>query len=179
MEALAGRENAAGSLGAIWSKKSVGKAIYSLAALLLFASLFLTWYGQPHSGPNGFLIDLSYNVGGTAWQSLGSFAFVLAGIGAAALTLAVVRAASVGARGTMLGAATVSLLGLGATLLILYRILSPPGTDPFIARSIGAIPIERSLESGVFVGLAGALGIALGGCLSALEARRRLPRTTG
>lgn len=173
MEASAGQGTAADRLGARWRERPVGETIYSLGALLLLASLFVPWYGQPHSAPNFFLIDLSSDDGGTAWQSLGPVPFFLAAVGAAVLAAPLVRAGGGRARGTKLETAAVSVLGLSATLLILYRILFPPGVDTFFAQTVGPIPMERSLEGGIFLALAGALGIAVGGCLSLFKAHRR------
>jgi len=58
--------------------------------------------------------------------------------------------------------AVVGFFGLLAAVAILAGINWPPEVDP-----IDGIPIEQSNEAGIFLALAAALGIALGGCLSA------------
>jgi hypothetical protein len=52
----------------------------------------------------------------------------------------------------------VALLGALAVILILYRIIDPPGGD-----SLAGVSVDITLKLGIFLGLVSAAGIAYGG----------------
>lgn len=135
-----------------------GEAIYLVAAILLFVLMFFQWYGHQHSGPNSELVDLQLFGGGTAWQTLEVIPLFLMLAIVVAVGSAVLRLAGSDWKPAIPPAATVCVLGLLAAALILFRIISPPGID-----QLEGVPIERSLEIGIFLALAAALGIAYGG----------------
>lgn len=113
------------------------------AALLLIITLFLPWYG---ASIEGFGVAASF----TAWQSfalIDVLLFLLAG--AALLLVAMVAAGR--ERDLPLAAATiVTTLGGAATLLVFYRFLDLPFDG-----------VDR--RYGLFLGLASAIAIAIGG----------------
>jgi hypothetical protein len=136
-----------------------GGAISPVAAVLLFVFTFFQWYGRPHSGPNQLLIDLWLLGGGTAWQTF------------TGVPLLVVLAASVVAVGVSLlrlgGSrwkpriplgAVVCLLGVLAVVVIMTGINWPPETQ-----AVERVPIEQSVEAGIYLALGAALGIVYGG----------------
>jgi hypothetical protein len=136
----------------------VGEAIYLVSAILLFVLMFFQWYGHQHSGPNSGLVDLHLFGGGTAWQTLEVIPLFLMLAIVVAVGSAILRLSGSDWKPAIPPAAAVCVLGLLAAALILFRIISPPGID-----QLEGVPIERSLEIGIFLALAAALGIAYGG----------------
>jgi hypothetical protein len=139
-----------------------GEAISLLAAVLLFVLMFFTWYGIEASGSAGAgegLVAVGGSGGGSAWDALEVIPLFL--------MLAIVVA--VGAALLKLGRSTwkpaippavaVCLLGLLAALLILIRIISPPGPNG----ALSEVAFDTTLKPAVFLALAAALGIAYGG----------------
>ena len=135
-----------------------GEAIYLVAAILLFVLMFFQWYGHQHSGANSELVDLQLFGGGTAWQTLEAIPLFLMLTIVVAVGSAILRLIGSDWKPAIPPAAAVCVLGLVAAALILFRIISPPGID-----QLEGVPIERSLEIGIFLALAAALGIAYGG----------------
>jgi hypothetical protein len=135
-----------------------GEAIYLVAAILLFVLMFFQWYGTQHSGPNAQLVDLQLFGGGTAWQTLEVIPLFLMLAIVVAIGGALLRLSGSDWKPAVPPSVTVCLLGVLAAALILFRIISPPGID-----QLEGVPIERSLEVGIFLALAAALGIAYGG----------------
>jgi hypothetical protein len=143
-----------------------GATLLLAGALLALVTLF-QWYGHPHSGPNTLLIDFQFSGGGTAWQTLALLpllAVAAASVGALAISLSRL-AGSRRSLGMPLGA-VVSLLGLLATITIVLAIGSPPETQTIEDVLIGKVPIEQSVEAGVYLALAASLGVVLGGWLT-------------
>jgi hypothetical protein len=142
-----------------------GGAITLVSAIALFASTFLQWYWRPHSGPNSPLIDFSPEGGGTAWQTL-----------AVVPLLAVLVACAVAVGVVLLGSfrpdwkppippgAVACLFGLLAAIAILAEMHSPPQAGTVVWPPSDPVPIEQGLQVGIYLALAAALGIAVGGC---------------
>jgi hypothetical protein len=129
-----------------------GELIAAGAAMLLFLTMFVPWYGGQGtvvftpSGP-----DTALN----AWQAFSVvdlllFAAIVAAVGAAVL-------AGTQSSVALPVAASVLVCGLGVvvTVLVLYRLVDEPRVDPY-----------TSIEPGAYVGLALCAAIALGGWLS-------------
>jgi hypothetical protein len=135
-----------------------GEGIALVAAVLLFVLMFLTWFGTQHSGPNDLLVDLQLIGGGTAWQALEVIPLFLMLAIVVAVGTALLRVSGSDWKPAVSPGAVVCVLGIVAALLILYRIISPPGYS-----ELENVPIERSLELPIFLALAAALGIAYGG----------------
>ena len=135
-----------------------GEAIASLSAIALLVLMFFPWYGVELSGQVDSLVFVETSVGRTAWQTLGAVCVFLALAIAAALAAAVLRLAGSGWRPLIPHGATVSVLGGLAALLVLVRLVFPPGLG-----EIGGIELEASPGLAAFLGLAAACGIAAGG----------------
>lgn len=141
--------------------------IAGVAGVVLLIAMFLPWFGaslaaeealrdaqqvtQQFGGGDVKELDLDQN----AWQAFELIKFVVLLAALAGILSGATMFAQPG-RGQVAGPAAVTAgLGMLATLLILYRVIDPPG--------------ESSREIGVFIGFFAALGVAVGGWL-ALEA---------
>lgn len=121
-------------------KPNVGRALSAVGAVLTILSLFMVWYEIARA--NGVVDD------STGWQTFTNLRFVI--LGAAIVTLGTAAVAQ-----TRPVLVVRTLLGLLVAVLILRRIIDPPGppevTDPV------------SSQLGVWFGLVGALMVAIGG----------------
>ncbi len=131
-----------------------GERIAALSALCLLAFSFLDWYGSEPAGDAHF----PTGAGGSAWQTLGPILIVLVATVVAALATAALRLARSKWRPAVPLNAVVAALGGLSTLLILFRIVDPPGFG-----DVGGIPLEATLSAGVFLSLIAACGIGYGG----------------
>jgi hypothetical protein len=147
-------------------RPSKGEVIANVSALLLFAFTFLDWYGQKQDeAGSSLLFYLNLFVHSlNAWEALAVTPIFLM------LTVAIATGAS---RLALLGSdweppiprnAAVAALGAISSLLILYRIIFPPHLE-----NIDGVSFHAVAEPGVFLALAAALGVALGGCLAMRE----------
>jgi hypothetical protein len=137
--------------------------IAGVAGVVLLVAMFLPWFGasqaadealrdaqqvtQQFGGGDVKELDLNEN----AWQAFEFVKFVLA----AAAVAGILSGAAMFARGRRPAAGPAAVtagLGMLAALLILYRVIDPPG--------------EASRQVGLFLGFFAALGIAVGGWLA-------------
>ncbi|HEX3241043.1 MAG TPA: hypothetical protein VHR18_13030 [Solirubrobacterales bacterium] len=132
-----------------------GEAIAAASALVLLVVMFLPWYDLEYT--SNLLNLLVVDVGRSGWQTLGGVAFFVALAIAAALGVAGLRLAGSAWKPIIAPGAAVAVLGGLATLLILFRILAPPG--------LGLEDLSFDVTPGLpaFIGLAAAFGIAFGG----------------
>jgi hypothetical protein len=138
-----------------------------VSAILLFVFTFLQWYGRPHSGPNSLLIDLWPYGGGTAWQTLAVLPLLaLLVASAVAVGAVLLRLFRPGWKPPVPPGALVCLFGLLAVVAILAGIHSPPEAGTVVTPPDYPIPMEQSVELGVYLALAAALGIVFGGWLT-------------
>jgi hypothetical protein len=132
-----------------------GEKIAAGSAIALLIIMFLfDWFGF------GGTIDTgigTVDIGGgfNAWQSFGFIDLVLFVTIVAAITVAAMAAGAGGSSLPVAGSAVVAGLGILSTLLIIYRIIDPPGGS--------------GREIGVFFGLIACAGIAYGGWLAMQE----------
>jgi hypothetical protein len=136
-----------------------GEAIYLAAAILLFILMFLAWFGvkgTTSAEPLGGLVTSS--AGGDAWQALEVIPLFLMLAIVVAVGAALLRVSGSNWKPAIPPGAAVCVLGGLAALLILIRIISPPGPGDVLE---GAF--ETTLKLPVFLALAAALGIAYGG----------------
>ena len=116
----------------------IGRLLSAAGAALLIVALFIVWYDIARSPVEG-------STSSTGWDTFPRLRIaILAG---ALLTLATAVVAQ-----TRLVLVARTVLGLVLAALILRRIISPPDIDYAITN-----------EAGVYLGLAGALAVALGG----------------
>jgi hypothetical protein len=135
-----------------------GEAIYLVAAILLFVFMFFTWFGAEVSGSAGTIKFGGVGAGGSAWQSLEVIPIFLMLAIAVAVGAAILRLVGSDWEPAVPPGAAVTATGLLAVVLILYRIVFPPGFGEF-----GGVTVEATLQVGIFLGLLAALGIAYGG----------------
>jgi hypothetical protein len=131
------------------------EAIAGGSAIALFVLLFFPWYDQTNAESKLSLPEAS---DATAWAALELVAPLLAL--ACVLTLAAVlaRLLRLGWRPVISPGAMIAVLGGLATLLVLFRIGAPPDPDGLVG-----IEYEATPSLAAFLGLAAALGIAVGG----------------
>jgi hypothetical protein len=140
-----------------------GELIAGAAGIVLLIDLWLKWYGLKVEGVSGIPGDFggSFN----AWESFGIidlilFLTIVVAVGSAVLTatqrsVALPVAASV----------VVTALGALATLLVLYRIIDPPGASG----SFGGVEVGLSRGFGLFLGVILTGAITYGGFASMQE----------
>jgi len=122
-------------------------------AILLFISLFLPWYKVSVS-----IGGISRSESGHAFETLKYTDIILL-----LISIAVVAIIILIAQGTLDAALAPIVLVVGAiaTLLILYRMIDKPGPD--------VDGLDVGLGFGIFLGLIGAVAIAVGQVMKAQE----------
>ena len=160
-----------------------GEAIAGGCAVALFGVMFATWYeiGGNVSGPNGDVlraaaarrgVDLSRD----AWQAFGFTDVVMLLAVLAAIALVTLTATQRSVALPVAASVIVTVLGVVATLLVLYRLINEPplaiGTveapDPLIDTKLWAL-----------IGLLLCGGIALGGFLTMADEGQSLAAEEG
>ncbi|MGH2993486.1 MAG: hypothetical protein ACRDL1_08105 [Solirubrobacterales bacterium] len=123
---------------------NAGQVLVVAGAVALFASLFLSWYEPRFTGEDGL----------SAWTAFELLDIVLAGLALVAIA-AVVPFPREGGAATLLAGRWLPWLGLAAVVLVLVSVINdPPGAR------------DRGLELGAWIGLAGAVAMAVGGLMS-------------
>ncbi len=138
-----------------------GEAIYLVAAILLFVFMFFDWFevGTAHESAVAGELNL-FAHGGNAWQTLEVIPLFLMLAIALAVGAAILRLSRSTWKPAIPPGAAVCVAGILASILILIRIVSPPGLGTPI---LTGYEFETTLELPVFLALAAALGIAYGG----------------
>lgn len=130
---------------------SMGEKIAGVSAVLLFIVMFFSWFGFDTGAAGDFAeqfgVDIETSASFNAWESFDFIDLVL-------LLTIVVTLGAVGARMADMElsfplSTVVTLLGAISTLLIIYRIIDPPG--------------EAGRELGVYLGLILAALLTYGG----------------
>ncbi|MGH2947334.1 MAG: hypothetical protein ACRDPC_13960 [Solirubrobacteraceae bacterium] len=119
-------------------KPNTGRALSAVGAGLLIVTLFLVWYDIDRSAAEGTTTS-------TGWDTFPRLRFVVLVGAVATIVTALLRQSR-----EVLAVRT--LLGVGLALLIARRIVDPPDISA---------PVHAQL--GVYLALAGALAVALGG----------------
>lgn len=138
-------------------KLSTGEKIAGVSAVLLFIFMFFDWFGVKVSDSNGFSGTVS-GAGGSAWDALDFIPIVLVITIVVALVNVFMRFSDSAYEPPVSLNVAVAVLGGLSTLLVLYRIIDPPGFGSF-----GGVSIDATREFGIFLGLIAAAGIAYGG----------------
>jgi hypothetical protein len=137
-----------------------GEAIYLFAAILLFILMFFDWYGGKATASGEQLSGVVTGAaGGNAWQTLEVIPLFLMLAIVVAVGSALLRLSGSDWKPAIPPAAAVCLLGALAAILILIRIISPPGPEG----AFSELAFESTLKLAVFLAFAAALGIAYGG----------------
>jgi hypothetical protein len=130
-----------------------GERIAAIAGIALFIFMFFDWFGVKVSATGLGTFDIEG--GGNAWEWFSFIDIVLFLAAAAALTLAVLTATQRTVNLPVAASAITAGLGILAVVLILFRIIDPPGDVP------SGVDVTRKV--GVFLGLLAALGVTYGG----------------
>jgi hypothetical protein len=131
-----------------------GEWIAAASGAALLVSLFLPWYRAAGSGD------------ATAWEALSAVDVVLAAIALAAVSLLGVAATQRVPAVPLALEALITLFGMVASVLVLVRLLALPGA-------------ADELAGGIWLGLAGAVGIVVGAGVAMRDERLSPPgRTT-
>jgi hypothetical protein len=133
---------------------STGEKIAGGSGVLLFIFMFFDWFKVDVSGGEGLF---SLSIGGNAWEAFSTIDIILMIVVLVAVGVAVVRLSDAVFEPPFSLNAAVAILGGIAVLLILYRIIDPPGDT-------GGVPgVDISPAVGIFLGLIAAAGITYGG----------------
>jgi hypothetical protein len=138
-------------------KLSPGEKIAGGSAILLFIFMFFDWFGVEVSGVGGFSGSVPGG-GGNAWDVLDFIPIILVITIVAALVMAGLRLADSPYEPAVPMSTIVTVLGMISVLLILFRIIDPPGYDSF-----GGVSVDATLSIGIFLSLIAAGGVAFGG----------------
>ena len=152
-------------------KPSNGELIAGVSAILLYVSTTYDWFGtklSSESGLNLFSDDRS------AWDTLDFIPSILLLAIFVALVTVMVRLVHPDQLKLLRVDAAVAILGTVSTLLILFRIVDPPSfgrVGTTVGCCFGTYSVEATTHTAIFVALAAAAGIALGGGLAVREER--------
>jgi hypothetical protein len=138
-------------------KLNTGEKIAGVSAILLFIFMFFDWFGVEISGEGGS-VSFGSGAGGSAWDALDFIPIVLVITIVVALINVFLRLSDSEYEPPVSMNVAVAVLGGLSTLLILFRIIDPPGFGTF-----GGVSVDATLEFGIFLGLITAAGIAFGG----------------
>ena len=138
-------------------KLNTGEKVAGVSAVLLFIFMFFDWFGIEVSASGGFSQTVP-DAGGSAWDALDFIPIVLVVTIVVALINVFLRLSDSEYEPPVSMNVAVTILGGLSVLLILFRIVSPPGFGSF-----GGISVDASLAFGIFLGLLSAIGIAFGG----------------
>jgi len=137
-----------------------GEAIALVAAILLFILMFFDWYGAKATTSAETLGGVvSGTGGGSAWDTLELIPLFLMLAIVVTVGAAILRLSGTGWKPAIPPAAAICVLGILAAVLILIRIISPPGPEG----AFSELAYESTLRLPIFLALAAALGIAYGG----------------
>ncbi len=146
-----------------------GALIAGISGALLFIFMFFSWYGI--GGEAGELVEQAQeaadalgvqgpedaNTSANAWESFDFTDLILFLAAATGIAFAVIALANLSVELPIAFSAIVTGLGVLATLLVLYRIINPPGEG------------DVDKEIGIYLGLLASAGIAIGGYLGMQE----------
>jgi hypothetical protein len=138
-------------------KLNTGEKVSAVSAILLFVFMFFDWFGVKVSGVPGFSGSVEGG-GGSAWDALDVIPIFLMLAIVVAIGVAIVRLTDADLEPPVSMNAIVAALGGLAVLLILYRIVDPPGGD-----GLAGVSVDVTLKFGIFLSLLAAVGIAYGG----------------
>jgi uncharacterized membrane protein YhaH (DUF805 family) len=134
---------------------SRGEKIAGASAVLLFIFMFFDWFNASVSGGNGFF---TASVGGNAWEAFSWIDLLMLLTIVVAVAVAVVRLTDAVFEPPFSLNTAVAVLGGLSVLLILYRIIDPPGGG-----DIAGVSVDISPTVVAFLGLIAAAGITYGG----------------
>jgi uncharacterized membrane protein YhaH (DUF805 family) len=132
---------------------STGEKIAGGSAVLLFIFMFFDWFKVDVSSGDGLF---SLSVGGSAWEAFSYTDLFLLLTIVVALAVVVIRVSDALVEPRVPLNAVAAVLGAISVLLILYRIIDPPGDT-------GGVPgVDISPAIGAFLGLIAAAALTYG-----------------
>jgi hypothetical protein len=135
------------------SSLRTGEKIAAAAAVLLFADMFLKWYGVDLGEALGaFVSGAGGSASANAWERFEFTDVLLFLIIVATLVLVALRAAGRGPALPVPRSTIIAVLGAIAALWILWRLINEPGPNGLVDVKVGG-----------YLGLLFAAGIAFGG----------------
>jgi hypothetical protein len=151
----------------------VGEWVVGASGLLLFVALFLPWYELGEGivvGPPDVL-----DAHASAWDAFTVLDLLLALGALAAIAVVFVTAAQATPALPLALESLVALFGLLLVLLVVFRLAVPPDIS-FLESTAGPATREHVEDldraAGAWLGLAGALGIVVGGLVAMRDERR-------
>jgi hypothetical protein len=127
-----------------------GELVGALGGLGLLVALFLPWYS----------LEGKHTADVTAWQAFSVTDIVLAAAAATALSVAICVLFRISVSYPVAGSSVATCVGFVAVILIVIRMIDPPGSsDPRLEFGLWS----PSLEVGLWLGLASAIAITVGG----------------
>jgi hypothetical protein len=135
-----------------------GEMVAAIAAIVLFVSMFLDWYGSEIKDESFTEINLFFMPGGNAWQTLDLIPVILVVTVAVTIVFTQMALSGSGWEPTIRPSAAVTVLGGVSFLLILLRIVVPPDFEEVVGYDF-----HTTLKPGIFVALVAAAGVAVGG----------------
>ena len=140
-----------------------GEMIAAVSAAALFIIMFFSWFGIPEANiqtpAGGVQFDISSVPGvdttANAWQAFDFIDIILLVTVVVAIGMFVISATQSNVNLPVAGSAITTGLGILSTILVLYRIINPPG--------------DLDRKFGVFLGLIAAAGVAIGGWMAMQE----------
>jgi uncharacterized membrane protein len=142
-----------------------GEWLAGTSAVLLFASMFLHWFGVKLINTSNLLFAI-VAVGGrkNAWGALDYIPTLLVIAILGTLALMALCLADAFLKPRVRSNAVVAILGLASMVLILFRMINPPTF--FVEATITS---EGAIRWPMFLALLAATGMACGGCLALWE----------
>ncbi len=138
-------------------KLNTGEKVAGVSAVLLFIFMFFDWFGVEVTDSSGFSGTFS-GAGGSAWDALDFIPIVLVVTIVIALVNVFLRLSDSDYEPPVSMNVAVAVLGGLSALLVLFRIVFPPGFGTF-----GGVSIDATLSFGIFLGFIAAAGITYGG----------------
>jgi len=139
-------------------KLGVGEKIASASAIALFIFMFFDWFSAEVSASNGSF-TASASEGGNAWDALDNIPIFLVIAIIVVLAVAALRLTDADFEPPFPASAAIAVVGIVSVLLILYRIIDPPGDSGEFA----GVSVDISPAFGIFISLIAAAGITYGG----------------
>lgn len=149
------------------SRVSVGEMIAGVSALALFIFMFLPWFGV--DSVEGFGVG-DIGIDANAWEAFSFIDILLFLVAVVVLGLVLATAAAATPDLPRPPATVIAAAGAIAVVLILFRLIFPPGVDSAVD-----VDIDMGRKIGVFLGLIAAAGIAYGGWRAMNEAGAPAP----
>jgi hypothetical protein len=139
------------------NRLSTGEKIAGVSAVLLFIFMFFDWFNAEVSVNSGGFVG-SASEGGSAWQAFSGIDLFLLLTVVVAVAVAVIRLTDAVFEPPFPLNAAVAVLSGVSVLLVLYRIIDPPGGG-----ELAGVSVDISPTVGAFLGLIAAAGITYGG----------------